>query len=93
MPSDRRERNAGLRNWNLKIGKESALYILFLCVGKNYSSLNICLFYTKLRLIYSCMGSGAGGGGLELQKWYMLGLNPAAMGGGAAAAAMGWKGL
>lgn len=39
------------------------------------------------------MGSGAGGGGLELQKWYMLGLNPAAMGGGAAAAAMGWKGL
>jgi len=33
------------------------------------------------------MGSGAGGGGFELQKWYMLGLNPAI--GGGAAAAMG----
>ena len=48
---------------------------------KNRSSF---IFYN-----YSCMGSGAGGGGLELQKWYILGLNPAM---GAAAAAIGWNG-
>ena len=56
---------------------------------------NFLYYYKKslflYRYIYSCMGSGAGGGGLELQKWYMLGLNPAT-GAAAAAAAMGWNG-